>query len=920
MILCKKGALALLFCLCLTGFAGADAIYDNFGEGDAFVPDAGLGIGYVYGPFGFTMELERCIPITVTATGTDHYLDYAALPVVRYKTIQDLELSIREDAGGVPGDLVESQYFLAAESEATVYTVPFSGVSILEEGKTYWAHLSYVDPDSRFNWLETANVITGTVASRIQKDHAWSTDVQEYAALRLTTTPLDPAGDALKDLSEGGDLHVFGREYQDKVSAGEGVFTGDVNGDNVPDLILTSCYGAGPDNVREGAGEVYVYFGSTGLGGIRDILGEEGPEPDLTIFGASANDALGMGRAVAVGDVNGDHIQDLVLGAWQADGPLGNRCSGGEVYVIFGSSALSGTLDLDDGGADLIVYGAGCGDNLGRDGAIRLGDLNNDRIADLILAAPGADGPSGARDDCGEIYFIQGGAALSGTVDLAQGRWAGIVYGASMNDQLGADGSLVLGDWNGDGILDLAAGSPYADGPSDSRSGCGEAYILAGADQAFPSFDLKFTAPALRVYGGDYGDALTRYQALASGDVNGDGVDDLVLGAPYADGTYNNRSNCGEVHVIYGADGLSGNRDLDLNESDVSILGADRGDYLGKYQGLAVGDLNGDGLDDIAMASTYAGGPNNSRRSCGEAAVVFGSASLPALVDLDVEEQDLLVYGATYGDRLGNDGGLLAADLNGDGVKDLVLASALADGPGESRSNCGEAYIIHGGAALSGTLDIFSGGQDVLIYGPGYNDRMTDGGALTAGDFNANGVPDAVLGAFRADGPDNARTCSGEVFGISGGRPPASAQTRQTDHAGDPLPEDYGTARVIIDYGTGDAASMTRATLIRSKNNVDLGEETKTANVQWILETDRENFAATLVFHYLDAEVQGLDESKLQVFAAPEQGGEYTPLESVLDQAKNLLTVQGVAEFGSFAIAEGEPAADDEECFIKALR
>ncbi|MBI9077161.1 MAG: FG-GAP repeat protein [Desulfatibacillum sp.] len=915
----KKAVLAVLFCVCLASTASGEIIYDNFGEGDSYVPNSGLGVGCVLGPFGCILKLERSIPITVTATGTDHYLDYAALPLVNYREPGDMEINIREDDNGLPGDLLESQYVLAGP-EAQVYTIQFSGNTVLEESQTYWVHLSYVAPESRFNWLETADVITGTVATRAQKDWNWSPDVQEYGAVRLGTTPLDPVGDALKDLQDGGNLHVFGRDPQDKMTAEQGILAGDVNGDHIPDLILTACNADGPQSQRDEAGEIYVYFGHTGLEGIRDVAGIEGHTPDLTVYGATRDDALGKGRSVVVGDLNGDRIQDLIMGAYQADGPQENRCDAGEVYVLFGSRSLSGTVDLNNGGADLIIYGANCGDNLGRDGAMTLGDLDNDQIPDLILAAPGADGPSNARDDCGEVYFIKGSTTLSGTLDLAQGQWNGIVYGATSYDQLGGDGCLLTGDLNADGILDVIVGAPYGDGPGDSRNACGEAYLLAGADNAFPSRDLAFTPPTLRVYGADSGDSLTRYKAMAVGDVNGDGMDDLALGAPYASGPSNSRSNCGEVHVIFGAENLSGVRDLDEDQSDMVIYGADNGDYLSKYQGLALGDLTGDGTDDIAMASSYASGPNNSRRSCGEVAVVFGSSDPPSIVDLDDNQQDLIIYGATYGDKLGYSATMVLGDMNGDGINDLVAASALADGPGEGRRNCGEAYVIHGGPNLPSTVDIFTGGQDVIIYGPGYDDRLADGGALAMGDINANGVPEAILGAYRADGPLNTRTCAGEAFGVSGARPPISATVFGTDHRGNPLAEDYGTARAYVDFETGDANSLTRVVLVRNKNNVDMEDTAKVANVQWLITTDRTNFAATLIFNYLDKEIQGLDESKLTVYSAPEQGGDYTPMDTAVDTEKNLLTVRGVQGFTSFVIVEGQAPPDEDDCFINSLR
>ena len=124
---------------------------------------------------------------------------------------------------------------------------------------------------------------------------------------------------------------------------------------------------------------------------------------DLTVLGATPGIQLGL--SVATGDFNGDDIDDLVTGEV------------GRVYVIFGSVALGGTIDLAITSPDLTILAADAGDNLGRFASS--GDFNGDGIDDLLLGANLADGPGNTKDEAGEVYVIFGSTSLGGTIDLA---------------------------------------------------------------------------------------------------------------------------------------------------------------------------------------------------------------------------------------------------------------------------------------------------------------------------------------------------------------------------------------------------------------------------------------------------------------------------------------------------------------------
>ena len=204
--------------------------------------------------------------------------------------------------------------------------------------------------------------------------------------------------------------------------------------DPIHDLAVTpadlTVLGAdAASNAKPNAGEAYVIFGSTTLGGTLDLATTP---PDLTILGADAGDFLGV--SVAAGDVNGDGVEDLLVGATGADAASNAKPNAGEAYVIFGSTTLGGTLDLATTPPDLTILGADAGDFLGV--SVAAGDVNGDGVEDLLVGATGADAAGNAKPDAGEVYVIFGSTTLGGTLDLATTAADLTVLGADSGDIL----------------------------------------------------------------------------------------------------------------------------------------------------------------------------------------------------------------------------------------------------------------------------------------------------------------------------------------------------------------------------------------------------------------------------------------------------------------------------------------------------
>src|SRR5262245_1635547 len=249
--------------------------------------------------------------------------------------------------------------------------------------------------------------------------------------------------------------------------------------------------------------------------------------------------------------------------------------------------------------------------------------------------------------------------------------------------------------------------------------------------------------------------------AVVSGDINGDGTRDWIVGAIGADGPSDSRDQSGEVYIFFGTRGAIVRTDLATKAPDVIIYGVDNNDQIGRA--IATGDVNADGTADLVIGNANGSGASNTRASCGEVYVLFGRKTWPATFDLRIPTDasktnaDLTIWGTFAGDRLGR--AVAVADVNGDGKGDLVLGAPTTDRSG-SVFDVGEVDVLFGSTTINSPnprdFNVNPQKPSVRILGADASDFL--GSALATGDVTGDGTADILAAAPGADGPSNLRS------------------------------------------------------------------------------------------------------------------------------------------------------------------
>jgi hypothetical protein len=242
---------------------------------------------------------------------------------------------------------------------------------------------------------------------------------------------------------------------------------------------------------------------------------------------------------------------------------------------------------------------------------------------------------------------------------------------------------------------------------------------------------------------------------IASCDMNGDGIEDLLIAADIADGLNAARPDAGEMYVVHGGRRRWAGLQPILSAAAVRILGAEAFDSFGS--GAVCADVNGDGYGDVVGEAVNASSVNNSRAQAGEAYILFGGPTVPALIDL-AQSFGAIIYGAEPMDTVGNEPA--AGDVNGDGTIDLILDAHSSTSP-SGKTNAGKLFILFGRLNWPSFIDLRTG-SSVTIQGATQSDNL--GLEAASGDLDGDGIAEVVADAAGGDGPGDTRSSAGDIL------------------------------------------------------------------------------------------------------------------------------------------------------------
>jgi FG-GAP repeat len=418
------------------------------------------------------------------------------------------------------------------------------------------------------------------------------------------------------------------------------------------------------------------------------VAGAAWPTVTVGIPGETADDNFGFSLARA-GDLNGDGVDDLAVGAIYNDQ---GGSAAGKVSIFFGGRPF-------DTGRDLDLVGEAADDHFGVSVA-GAGDVNGDGFDDLIVGARLNDRNGSAA---GAAYIFFGGPSMDAVPDV-------VLVGEAADDWFGQS-VAGAGDVNGDGYADVIVGAPYND---RNGSAAGAAYLFLGGPRMDNVPDLILT--------GEGADDQFGWSVGGGGDVDGDGLDDMVVGARLYPDTLAN----GRAYLFLGGRPPDGTPDVLLDGEAV-------GDWFGSVVAV-LPDMNGDGRAEIGVGAPFADPVVGSvlLNAAGKAYVYLGASPLS-------KDPSLVLHGTQSDEQLGNDlrG---AGDVNGDRRGDLLVGSH---------------FFAPSGIRAAGKVSLYLGGDppddvaDLAWLGEAKDDQF--GHAVAGADLNGEGLSESLASAVYND-------------------------------------------------------------------------------------------------------------------------------------------------------------------------
>ncbi|MGA1847985.1 MAG: integrin alpha, partial [Thermoplasmatota archaeon] len=473
------------------------------------------------------------------------------------------------------------------------------------------------------------------------------------------------------------------------------------------------------------------------------------------------------------GDLNGDGFDDILVSAPENAG--GGR-KAGKIYIIFGK--LTGwQRNITLLNADASFQGIGEFEFAGKSVSV-IGDVNKDGYDDILIGVPENDQ---GGTNAGQTYLIMGKASgwnMNTSLSQANASFIGEVPG----DESGISVSGA-GDVNGDGYDDILIGASLN---GERGTGAGQSYLILGKASGW-SMNTSLSQADASFIGEVSGDG-SGISVSGAGDVNGDGYDDILIGAHLND---ESGTEAGQTYLILGkASGWS--MDTNLSKADASFLGVNSEENSG-YSVSSAGDVNGDGYDDILIGAY--------KYNAGQSYLILGKSSGWS-VDMILYQADASFIGENPNDESGiSVSG--AGDLNDDGYDDFLIgASRNIEGGYQS----GQTYLFFGKASGWSVNDSLSNANASFLG----DDGRLGNSVSRAGDVNNDGYDDILLGASYYSGGVFRRGKAYLIFGscthfkFEADHTPATASTGEELVFSVKMGGDSKSTSVFVEYWFGD--------------------------------------------------------------------------------------------------------------------